>query len=105
MSYKNATEILPEKLLFEIQQYVEGEVLYIPRKSPKRIKWGEKSGTRKRLAERDREICKDRIIGLTVSDLANKYYLSEKSIQRILRKGIPSEKRCFKGGYGVEQRK
>lgn len=105
MSYKNAAEVLPEKLLFEIQQYAEGEVLYIPKKSPKRIKWGEKSGTRKRLAKRDCEICKDRIMGVSVSDLANKYYLSEKSIQRILRKGIPSEKRNFKGGYDVEQRK
>ena len=105
MSYKNAAKILPEKLLFEIQQYAEGEVLYIPKKSQKRIKWGEKSGTRKCLAERDREICKDSIMGVSVSDLANKYYLSEKSIQRILRKGIPSEKRNFKGGYDVEQRK
>ena len=31
MKYKNAAEILPERLLKELQTYTEGELLYIPK--------------------------------------------------------------------------
>ncbi len=33
MSYKKAIHILPEELLELIQEYVDGEYIYIPRKS------------------------------------------------------------------------
>lgn len=33
MSYKKAIHILPEELLELIQEYVDGECIYIPRKS------------------------------------------------------------------------
>lgn len=36
MKYINAAEILPEKLLKELQTYIEGEVLYIPKTSTKK---------------------------------------------------------------------
>lgn len=32
MKYKNAGAILPSKLIEEIQKYVQGEFLYIPKK-------------------------------------------------------------------------
>ncbi len=35
MKYVNAAEILPEKLLKEIQTYMDGGVLYIPKSSAK----------------------------------------------------------------------
>ena len=34
MKYRNAAEVLPERLLKEIQAYMEGEVLYIPKLLP-----------------------------------------------------------------------
>ena len=38
MSYVNAEEVLPEDLIREIQKYVDGKVLYIPRKTVKLLK-------------------------------------------------------------------
>ena len=32
MKYKNAGAILPSRLIEEIQKYVQGEILYIPKK-------------------------------------------------------------------------
>lgn len=36
MKYINAAEILPEKLLRELQTYADGELLYIPKASAKK---------------------------------------------------------------------
>ena len=36
MSYKKAKHILPLELLKEIQKYVEGESIYIPRRSDRK---------------------------------------------------------------------
>ena len=33
MSYKKATQILPQELLSQVQEYIDGEFLYIPRLS------------------------------------------------------------------------
>lgn len=44
MRYVNAAEILPEKLLKELQTYVAGEVLYIPKTSSKK-EWGVANGS------------------------------------------------------------
>ena len=43
MSYKKAEHILPQELLRRIQEYVDGESIYIPRKEGKRKPWGEKT--------------------------------------------------------------
>ncbi len=56
MSYVNADEVLPEDLIREIQKYVDGKVLYIPRRSEKAMGWGEKNGAKNRLAKRNKEI-------------------------------------------------
>ncbi len=32
MSYVNANEVLPDDLVQEIQKYLDGQLLYIPRK-------------------------------------------------------------------------
>lgn len=39
MSYKKAIHILPEELLELIQEYVDGEYIYIPRKSNNKKEW------------------------------------------------------------------
>ena len=40
MSYKKAADVLPEELIDLIQNYVDGEYLYIPRKEMNRKAWG-----------------------------------------------------------------
>ena len=42
MSYRNAKEILPAKLLEEIQRYIKGEIIYIPKQNEEKIKLGDK---------------------------------------------------------------
>lgn len=39
MRYLNASDILPDELLREIQKYTQGEAIYIPREQERR-KWG-----------------------------------------------------------------
>lgn len=57
MKYINAAEILPEQLLKELQAYIDGRVLYIPKASVKK-EWGATSGARAFYRERNREIQK-----------------------------------------------
>ena len=52
MKYENAKDILPVKLLEEVQKYAEGKVIYIP-KSEKPKGWGEASGYRDRPLNRN----------------------------------------------------
>ena len=55
MRYLNASEILPDELLREIQKYTQGETLYIPKEN-ERKKWGENSGSRSYYIERNSKI-------------------------------------------------
>ena len=67
MKYQNAAEILPEKLLKELQTYVDGGYLYIP-KATKKKQWGAESGSRIFYQERNKEIPATTLIAkLTVS--------------------------------------
>ena len=84
MSYRSARQILPEELIELIQQYVDGDFLYIPRKNAGRRKWGEGTNIRNELEERNRLIYEDYLQEVTMPELAEKYFLSEKSIQRIV---------------------
>ena len=81
MSYRSAEEILPVEILELIQQYVDGENIYIPRKSENRKTWGEGTQLKAELTARNREIYQGYLEGMKMAD---KYFLSEKSIQRIV---------------------
>ena len=85
MSYIKAEKILPEALVREIQRYVEGAYIYIPRKPGNRRIWGQETGYRAELRERNCRICHDHAQGMDLWTLCEKYHLSEKSIRRILR--------------------
>lgn len=69
MIYKNGKEILPAELLIELQQYVQGEIIYIPKKEPTRAGWGQFNGTRATIRMRNQEIYKLYTEGLPVGDL------------------------------------
>lgn len=82
MSYRKATHILPQDLIEIIQEYVDGECLYIPCKNRK--VWGSRTELKQELAKRDAHIYEEYLLGASTSTLAQKYYLSIKSIQRII---------------------
>lgn len=84
MSYRSAEQILPAEIIELIQKYVDGENIYIPRKSENRKQWGEASKIRAELQQRNKEIYREYLQGVRMRELAEKYYLSEKSIQRII---------------------
>lgn len=84
MSYRSAEEILPVEIFELIQQYVDGENIYIPRKSENRKAWGEGTQLKAELTARNREIYQSYLEGMKMAELADKYFLSEKSIQRIV---------------------
>lgn len=86
MGYIKAAEILPTEVIKLIQKYVDGKNIYIPRKEDSREDWGTNTKTKKELYRRDKEIYLEYISGSKTLELASKYYLSEKSIQRIIRK-------------------
>ena len=86
MGYRKAEEILPVEIIELIQQYVDGQNIYIPRRSENRLEWGSQTAIKQELAVRDRHIYTDWHQGMTVSELTRKYCLSDKSIQRIIRK-------------------
>ncbi|MFE4714014.1 MULTISPECIES: CD3324 family protein [unclassified Paenibacillus] len=85
MKYQNAQRMLPEELLHSIQEYVQAGYLYIPARQGKKKQWGECSGYKQMLQDRNEEIMRNFRSGLTVKELAHHYYLSERSIRRIIR--------------------
>ncbi len=87
MGYRNATSILPQELMSAVQQFVDGEYLYIPRKEKDRRSWGAGTGIRRILAARNEEICAKKTAGWSTADLAREFYLSNKTIQKIVRAG------------------
>ena len=85
MGYVRAEEILPNEVIELIQQYVDGTNIYIPRKQENRQEWGTKTAYRRELQNRNESIYRDYLSGMDICELAKNYYLSEKSIQRIIR--------------------
>lgn len=85
MGYMRAEEILPNEIIALIQQYADGINLYIPRKEDTRREWGAGTQIRKELSARNQAIYQGYLEGAKVPDLAVKFFLSEKSIQRIIR--------------------
>ena len=86
MSYTNARDIFPDEVLEIIQNYVDGEYIYIPRKEENKISWGELSQSKKELMNRNVRIYEDYLKGMSTPCLSERYYLSPKTIQRIIRK-------------------
>lgn len=86
MHYRNAADILPARLLRELQTYAGGEMLYIPKDGGSRIGWGGRSGAKRHYLERNAEICSRYRSGETCGDLADVYCLSEDSIRKIVKR-------------------
>ncbi len=83
MKYRNASDVLPDPLLKELQKYADGEALYIP-SAGERKAWGEGSGTRRFYAERNEDIRQQYRRGVKIDALAAAYGLSEERIRKIV---------------------
>ena len=82
MSYIKAEEILPKELLETIQQYVDGQLIYIPCKEKQ--EWGSGTNAKVFFRERNERIFRTFQRGSSLKELSKAFSLSEKSIQRIL---------------------
>ena len=83
MSYIKAENVLPQELIETIQQYVNGQLIYIPCKEKQ--EWGTTTSAKKFFRERNERIYETYKGGMAPRELARRFSLSEKSIQRILR--------------------
>ena len=85
MKYRNASDILPDELLREVQKYACGETIYIPN-SMERKKWGHGSGARVFYKQRNEEIRNKYFNKVSIDDLAEEYCLSTETIRKIVYK-------------------
>jgi len=83
LSYKKGIEVLPAHLLEEVQEYIDGGLIYIPKRGSK-VGWGCQSGSRKSLDKRNKKIQILFNEGVTISNLAERFYLSEETIKKIV---------------------
>ncbi|MBD5465886.1 MAG: hypothetical protein HDR22_08735 [Lachnospiraceae bacterium] len=84
MKYKNADNIFPKKLLFEIRKFMPEGYVYIPPQS-ERKEWGSVSGQKQELEKRNSEIYEEYNAGKSVDTISEERYLSKSSIYRILK--------------------
>lgn len=84
MKYKNAAKILPDELVRELQKYIQGGYLYVPAIPEQRKSWGEASGYRKELLQRNSRILEEYRNGSSIEELTDRYYLSVHAIRKII---------------------
>lgn len=83
MKYENAKDLLPPDLLTQVQKYVSGKLMYVPIAEEAKG-WGTASGYRQKLVKRNQTIYNEYVMGKTVSELADEYFLSVDSIKKIV---------------------
>jgi len=85
IKYRNASDILPDELLKEVQKYTSGETIYIP-SSFERKKWGHDSGARAFYIQRNEEISNKFFNKTSIDGLAEEYCLSAETVRKIVYK-------------------
>lgn len=107
MKYRNANDIIPEELLIKLQEYIQGEYIYIPVKERHILVAATDYKTE--LEKRDAHIYTKYLEGISNAKLAQMYNLSESSIRRIIvkqRKGYTRMKEDLTrvlGKWGMER--
>lgn len=84
MKYINANEILPVRLVEELQEYMQAGYIYVPAKAEQHKSWGELSGYRKELENRNKKIILEYKQGTSIEELADYYHLSVYAIKKII---------------------
>ena len=59
MKYINAKNLLPDALVKELQSYIQGGYLYVPADQAQQKRWGEASGYRQELQQRNLQIVEE----------------------------------------------
>ncbi len=85
MRYLKAQNILDEKLVEAIQQHIDGVYLYIPRKVENKKPWGETSGIKQELIDRNSRIYNEFMAGTSIHSIAESWFLTEHTIRRIIK--------------------
>jgi len=84
MKYRNASEILPDELLKELQKYAPGELLYVP-SGKDRKKWGADTGARHFYEQRNEEIrYRFFICKAPIDKICEEYCLSDETVRKII---------------------
>ena len=91
MGYRKAADVLPKQLIAEIQKYIDGEMLYIPRKCEEHSRWERKAEPEKAWSCETDAFWRSIAPGKPFLISRKIIFLSVKSIQRILREKIPPE--------------
>lgn len=86
LGYNNGKQILPIELIKQIQQYVDGKSIYIPKREETVKCWGQNTDTKMFLNRRNIEIYQKYLNGCRVVDLAQEYHISTQGIYKILSK-------------------
>ena len=68
----------------ELQSYVQGEYIYVPVEQEQQKRWGEVSGYRKELEQRNQKIKQEYQSGISINCLAEKYCLSLYAVRKII---------------------
>jgi len=84
MKYVKAQTVFPKFLLDEIQKYVQGELVYIPKSPDSYKKWGDNTGTKNMIAQRNENMVHAFKAGFSIPQLAELYYLSEETVKKIV---------------------
>lgn len=86
MSYLRADLIFPDELLAEIQKYVQDGLIYVPKPKILHKRWGENSGSRETIKQRNIEIKMKFQNAHGIEELAGEYGLSVDTVKRIVYK-------------------
>ena len=84
MKYVKAQTVFPHSLLAEIQKYVQGEMIYIPKLPDNYDAWGANTDSKSVVALRNDDIVQAFKAGATISELTQVFYLSEETIKKIV---------------------
>ncbi len=84
MKYVKIETILPDNLVKEIQKYIQCEYIYVPSQLEQRKKWGENSGSRAYIQNRNEDICNKYASGHKIKNLAEDFFLFIDSIKKII---------------------
>lgn len=84
MNKSSIEAVLPKELLFEIQKYIQGKSVYIPKPKDGHKKWGDITQSKAVTAERNNEIRSAFRNGLTIDELSERYLLSQASIKKVV---------------------
>jgi len=84
MKYVKAEAVLPKALLVEIQKYIQGDMVYIPKPQANHKKWGTKTGAKATIAQRNENMVQAYKAGTSIAQLAETYCLAEDTVKKIV---------------------